>query len=374
MKVVQVLPDLNGGGVERGTLEVAEALVAAGHESLVISAGGEMVAELEAAGSRHIQWDLGRKSLLTLRHIAAVRQWLKQEKPDIIHLRSRMPAWIVWLAWRGLPDGARPHLVTTVHGLYSVSWYSEIMCKGERVIAVSDTVKAYIAQNYPQTDLQRVVRIFRGVDQDAFPYGYKASEAWCEAWFTQYPQLRGKVVLTLPGRLTRLKGHHVFIDLIHRMKAQGIDVCGLIVGGEDPKRKAYAKELVAKVEALELVDDVIFTGARKDIKDIYSISDVVLSLSTKPESFGRTVLESLRLGIPTVGYDHGGVGEILSEIFPQGRVALNDESVLDDTVRRILEENSVPLASNAFTRKTMLDKTLAVYQELVQPFKSQGER
>lgn len=374
MKVVQVLPDLNGGGVERGTLEVAEALVAAGHTSLVISAGGAMVAELEAAGSRHIQWDLGRKSLLTLRHITAVRKWLKQEKPDIIHLRSRMPAWIVWLAWRGLPDSARPHLVTTVHGLYSVSWYSEIMCKGERVIAVSDTVKAYIARNYPQTDLQRIVRIFRGVDQDTFPYGYKASEAWCETWFEQYPQLRGKVVLTLPGRLTRLKGHHVFIDLIHRMKAQGINVCGLIVGGEDPKRKAYAQELVAKVEALELVDDVIFTGARKDIKEIYSISDVVLSLSTKPESFGRTVLESLRLGIPTVGYDHGGVGEILSEIFPQGRVALNDESVLDNTVRRILEESSAPLASNAFTRKTMLDKTLAVYQELVQPFKSQGER
>ena len=371
MKVVQVLPDLNGGGVERGTLEVAEALVAAGHESLVISAGGEMVAELEAAGSRHIQWDLGRKSLLTLRHIAAVRQWLKQEKPDIIHLRSRMPAWIVWLAWRGLPYGARPHLVTTVHGLYSVSWYSEIMCKGERVIAVSDTVKAYIARNYPRTDSQRVVRIFRGVDPDAFPFGYKASETWGEAWFAQYPQLRGKVVLTLPGRLTRLKGHHVFIDLIHRMKAQGTNVCGLIVGGEDPKRKAYAQELAEKVAALGLVDDVIFTGARKDIKEIYSISDMVLSLSTKPESFGRTVLESLRLGVPTVGYDHGGVGEILSEMFPQGRVALNDESALDNTVRRLLEENSTPAVSDAFTRKIMLEKTLAVYQELIQPFKHQ---
>jgi len=183
IKVVQILPDLNGGGVELGTLEVAEALVAADQESLAISAGGAMVAELEAAGSRHIQWDLGRKSLLTLPHMSALGQWLKQEKPDTIHLRSRMPAWVVWLAWLGLPDSARPHLVTTVHGLYSVAWYSETMFKGERVIAVSDTLKAYIARNYPRADLQRVVRIFRGVEPDLFPFGYKASETWCERRF-----------------------------------------------------------------------------------------------------------------------------------------------------------------------------------------------
>ena len=109
MKVVQVLPALDGGGVEKGTLEIAQALVQAGHESIVISAGGRMVEKLIAQGSQHINWDLGKKSLFTLRHVLAVRRWLKQTRPDILHLRSRMPAWVMYLAWRGLPADDRPH-------------------------------------------------------------------------------------------------------------------------------------------------------------------------------------------------------------------------------------------------------------------------
>ena len=124
MKVVQLLPDLDGGGVERGTLEVAEELVKRGHESIVISAGGRMVKQLEAEGSRHVTWDLGTKSLWTFRHIWSLRRWLKQEKPDILHVRSRLPAWVAWFAWKGMNPNERPRLVTTVHGLYSVSKYS----------------------------------------------------------------------------------------------------------------------------------------------------------------------------------------------------------------------------------------------------------
>ncbi len=146
LKVLQLLPALDSGGVERGTLEIARALVAAGHESVVLSKGGRLVEQLQREGSRHIARDLGRKSPATFLQYRALRRLFEAERFDIIHARSRLPAWVAWLAWRGMPANARPHFVTTVHGMHSVSRYSAIMCAAERVIAVSDTVRDYSAR------------------------------------------------------------------------------------------------------------------------------------------------------------------------------------------------------------------------------------
>lgn len=364
MKVVQILPALDGGGVEKGTLEVARYLVEQGHESIVISSGGRLVEPLERDGSRHLCWDLGRKSPWTLRNIWALRRWLREERPDILHLRSRMPAWVAWHAWNGLPENARPHLVTTVHGLHSVSGYSGIMCRGERVIAVSKTVQDYIRDNYPKTDMARVRRIYRGVDPLEFPYGYTPESAWLERWNGEYPTLEGKQVLTLPGRLTRLKGHNDFIDLLLVLKTAGVPVHGLIVGGEDPKRQAYAREIRERIQTLGLGADITLTGGRDDIRDIYAISNLVLSLSTKPESFGRTVAEALSMGVPVAGYAHGGVGEILAALYPAGAVPLGDKEVLASTVKALLSGGERPAGNDLFLQSTMLEQTLAVYREL----------
>lgn len=364
MKVVQLLPDLDGGGVERGTLEVAEELVKRGHESVVISAGGRMVEQLEAEGSRHVTWDLGTKSLWTFRHVWALRRWLVQERPDILHVRSRLPAWVAWFAWSGMDPNTRPRLVTTVHGLYSVSKYSGVMCKGERVIAVSKTVEAYIRDNYPATDTNNVRLVYRGIDPQEFPLGYQASDDWLAKWHQDFPQLEGKKVITLAGRLTRLKGHNDLIDMIKALVGNGVPVHALIVGGEDAKRKAYAEELYKRVQDEDLSEHVTFTGARSDIRDIYSVSDLVLSLSTKPESFGRTVAEAIGQGIPVVGYDHGGVGEILTALYPQGKTPLKDAAALVKTVTNVLESGIRPQGNPVFLKATMLDKTLAVYEEL----------
>ena len=364
MKVIQVLPALDGGGVEKGTLEVAKALVDAGHESVVVSAGGRMVEQLEAEGSSHKAWDLGRKSPLTFLQIWAVRRWLREQQADILHLRSRMPAWIFYLAWKGLPEAERPGLVTTVHGLYSVSGYSAVMCKGERVIAVSETVREYIRSNYPQTDMERVRLIYRGIAPEEFPRDYQPSEEWLKEWRQQFPQLEGKKILTLPGRLTRLKGHNDFIDLIIRLKANDLPVHGLIVGGEDPKRQQYAEELRQRIQAEGLEADITFTGARRDIRDIYAVSDLAFSLSTKPESFGRTTLEALAMGTPVVGYDHGGVGEILGRLFPIGKTAISDIDGLERQVALILASNERPQPNDSFLKADMLGNTLNAYKEL----------
>ncbi|TVQ66646.1 MAG: glycosyltransferase [Oceanospirillales bacterium] len=362
LKVVQLLPDLNGGGVERGTLEVAKGLVDAGHTSIVISAGGRMVKQLEEEGSQHITWDLGKKSLLTLRHIWSFRRWLANEKPDILHVRSRMPAWIAWLAWKGMPEDKRPRFITTVHGLYSVSPYSEIMCKGERVIAVSNTVYDYIRDNYPKTDMNKVTVIHRGIDPAEFPHGYQPSDMWVAEWKKSYPQLDGKKVLTLPGRLTRLKGHHDFIDLINSLKDQNLAVHGLIVGGEDPKRQAYAQELYARVKELGLENDITFTGNRSDMREIYAISDVVLSLSKKPESFGRTVVECLSIGVPVVGYAHGAVKETLSVLYPDGLVVSGDKKQIVSKVKLLSSSKKTVNFKNTFLVNEMIYKTIEVYK------------
>jgi glycosyltransferase involved in cell wall biosynthesis len=364
LTVVQVLPDLQGGGVERGTLEVAAELARRGHRSIVISAGGRMVEELERAGSEHVAWPIGRKSLATLRLVPRLRRFLRHEGVDILHARSRLPAWIAWLAWRGMREDARPRFVTTVHGLYSVNRYSAVMTRGERVEVVSETVRRYVLDNYPKLDPSRIELIYRGVDPAEFPYGFQPSPAWLDEWYKRYPQLRGSKIVTLPGRLTRLKGHHAFIEMISRVHERGFRVHGLIVGGEDPRRREYARELEREVEAKGLGRYVTFAGHRSDMREIYAVSDLVLSLSAKPESFGRTVLEALSLGTPVLGYDHGGVGEILAHVYPMGRTPVDDVATLVDKVTALLFHPVAVPREHPFPLQRMLDGTLNLYESL----------
>jgi glycosyltransferase involved in cell wall biosynthesis len=241
------------------------------------------------------------------------------------------------------------------------------MLKGERIIAVSNTIRDYILRNYPDTDASRIQVIYRGVDAAEFPYGYQPAPDWLAAWRAQYPQLASKHILTLPGRLTRLKGHADFITLIAQLKQRGLPVHGLIVGGEDPKRLAYARELHAAVAAQGLVNDITFTGHRSDMREVFAVSDMVLSLSSKPESFGRTVLEALRLGTPVVGYNHGGVGEILAAAYPDGLVELGNMDALTKHVTTLLVEPVEVPDSGAYPLAVMLDATMTVYQNLRRP-------
>ena len=206
LTVLQLLPALESGGVERGTLEVAQALVEHGHRALVMSAGGRLVKPLVTSGAEHFTWPIGKKSLKTLLLVGKLRKFLLDQKVDIIHARSRVPAWIAWLAWRGMDPMTRPRFVTTVHGMYGVNRYSRIMTQGERVIAVSNTVRDYILREYPDTEAQRIQVIYRGVEGRDYLYGWKPDPAWQGAFFSQFPQAAGKQLITLPGRITRLKG------------------------------------------------------------------------------------------------------------------------------------------------------------------------
>lgn len=363
MKVVQVLPALELGGVERGTLEVAEGLVKAGHESIVVSAGGRLVNALEAAGSQHVQWDLGRKSLRTFLQVRPFRRWLEQQQPDIVHVRSRMPAWIVWLAWRGMNPETRPRFITTLHGMHSVNRYSAIMGKGERVIAVSETAKRYLLDNFPEVDPAKVTVIHRGIDPDEFPRGFQPTTDWLQDFESRHPQLRDKFLICFPGRITRWKGHLELVELIDQLKTELPNVHVLVVGS-DPKG-AFLAEVEAAIQARALKDFFTFLGTRSDMKELYAISDVMLSLtSTTAEAFGRTVVECLSIGTPVVGYAHGAVSETLSALYPEGLVKTGDQHAV---VGKLLALQGVDKKSlhieTGFFLDDMISKTLSLYQD-----------
>lgn len=363
--VLQTLPALHSGGVERGTLEIARALVAAGHRSIVVSNGGQMVEQLVQEGSEHILMPVHRKSLASLFQIRPFRRLLRKLKPDIVHARSRIPAWIAWLALRRMDPTTRPRFVTTVHGLYSVSPYSAIMTKGEAVIAVSEAVLQYIHQHYPSCLKERIQLIYRGADTREFSYGLTPDTLWLEQWHKDFPELGGKTLLALPGRVARVKGHETFLRLIKALIEKHPDIHGLIVGGAEKAKEGYETEIRQMTQHLGLSSHISFTGHRNDMASVLSQCHLVFSLRLTPEAFGRTTLEPLRLGKPVIGWDEGGAGEILRRIYPFGAVSAHQIPDLIDKSHTWLAERTLPNRTEAFLLETMCEKTLSVYQELI---------
>lgn len=373
LTILQMLPDLETGGVEQNTLEIGQALNAAGHRSLVMSGGGRMVTALELGGTEHHTWPIGRKSLWTLRLIPGLRRFLTEQRVDIVHARSRVPAWLAYLALRGMDPDQRPRFVTTVHGIYSVNRYSAVMARGEQTICVSHYVKDYVLTNYPQTDPKRLVVIDEGLDRDQYPSGYQPSPAWLESWRQQYPELQGRFILTLPGRITRLKGHEGLLKTVRGLREHDVPAHGLIVGEPPQHRQRYFDDLQRWVDEMALRNHITFTGHRDDVREIMAISDILFSFSTTPESFGRTTLEALSLGRPVIGYDHGGVGEQLSRLFPQGRVPLHDWKTAQETALRWWHDGHPPVPTQIpYSLERMCEETLELYSRLASPNRQAG--
>jgi len=364
--IVQLLPQLNAGGVERGTLEINRALVAAGHRSIVISGGGRLEDQLRAEGGEHVTMPVWKKSPLTLLQVPALRRWMQQEQPDVMHARSRVPAWVTWLAWRKMRPDQRPAFLTTAHGMNKPNAYSRIMTRGETVIAVSHTCRDYLLSNYPDVAPEKVIVIHRGVSPEEFPHGYRPSTEWLNDWYQAWPRLRGQFVACLPGRVTRFKGHLDFLQALRLLNNEGRKVFGVIAGGEDPRRQAYSLELRARIREWGLEEQIVFTGHRSDIKDVISACDVSVSTSIRPpESFGRAVLESVRLGKITLGYAHGGVGEVLSTVFPDGCVPLQDIAGLSRRIAEAMDGRiSAPAPGTQFSLAAMQEAELQLYDRI----------
>ena len=322
-----------------------------------------MLPELAETGAEHIKLDVGRKSLTSLLLVRKLIEILRSCQPDILHARSRLPAWLSYLAWSRIPFPERPAFITSVHGPYSVNRYSRIMTAGERVIAISNFIENYILENYPGVDREKIHVIPRGIDSTRFPYGFEADSEWLENWKRQLPIDGDKLLLTLPARVTRWKGQEDFVQVIAGLHEKGVPAHGLIVGSVESRRLSFQKELEQQVRGSGLQDHISFLGHRDDVKEIMSVSDIVMSLSREPEAFGRISLEALSIGSRVVAYDHGGASEVLREMFPVGLVKpLSVKGAIDKVIELAREKPAVPNRP-VFTLERMLNDTLDIYEQ-----------
>ncbi len=362
MRVVQLLPELNEGGVERGVVELNRELVSLGIESVVISAGGRQADQIDLDGGRHVVFDVVSKNLLTApSRMIQLRKLLRQLNPDILHARSRVPAWLAFLANRSM---CVP-FVTTVHGFNSVNAYSRVMTFGDRVICVSRSIKEYVQKHYSVPE-EKIVVIPRGVDLKLFNPDNIDREFMQD--FKQKYQLDGRLIISSVGRITQLKDYETFIRGVVLAKEKLPTVVGLIVGGVRADKESYRQSLQALVAELGAEDYIHFAGNQAKIAEIYALSDLVISASRKPETFGRSVAEAIAMNSPVIATNHGGVLDIIVEGHTGDFFEVGDHEglagkIIDvcrcktGSIRGHIEEN--------FTLSTMVVKTIQVYESLL---------
>ncbi|UEM03093.1 glycosyltransferase family 4 protein [Skermanella rosea] len=370
--VLQVLPALVTGGAERGAIDVAAALHHAGGTPLVASAGGPMARELERWRIPHFTLPLDSKNPLTLwRNVDRLSRIIREHRVDIVHARSRAPAWSAYGAARrtGVP------FMTTFHAPYNFSgkskrFYNSVMARGDRVIAISEFIRDHILSNY-RIDPDRIRVIHRGIDSNSFAPDRVSPERVIQlarAW--RLPD--GHQVIMLPGRLTRWKGQTVLIDALARLGRK--DVCCLMVGS-DQGRAGYRQELEEQVRRLGLEGVVRLVDHCNDMAAAYMLADVVVSASSDPEAFGRVIVEAQAMGRPVIVTNHGAVRETVvagetAWVVPPNDAdalaeALGEALALDADQRAVLGERAMAYVNSRFTRDRMCRDTLAVYGELM---------
>lgn len=354
MKILQILPALNQGGVEYYVLENC-AHIATYANSYVISSGGRLVSRLEQAGSTHFTLPIEKKRVRSLLQIGKLARLINEIEPDIIHIHSRLQAWLVHFALKRVKT--RPHIVTTVHGFNSISRYSEQMLKADRVIVVSKALENYLINAYPRADVKRFAIITQGIDPTIFHRNVTVPDAM-HARLQTLGITEQDQILLLAGRITRIKGIPLVIELMAKLKANGIThIKALIVGGYDARNRAFYEEMKALIAAKGLTKSILWYGTCDEMAAIYTRANITLSLTTKPESYGRTVLEALACGTPVIGFNYGGVGENLSRFYPNGAIRPHHLPTLYDKTLEIL---AIPKAQAQIAPIT---DTIALSQE-----------
>lgn len=371
--IMQIIPELGPGGAEQGCIDMAAAQINAGAKAIVVSHGGARLHELARIGAIHIDLPVHSKNPLTiLKNARRLRKIIRLYGVNIVHVRSRAPAWSAYRACKG----TNAHYMTTCHAPYNINgefkrWYNSVIAKGERVIAISHMVEDYLQANY-RIDRNHIRLIHRGISLDRFhPTAVTPERMITLAGQWRLPE--GAHVIMLPGRITRWKGHHVLIDAMALLNRKDL-FCVLI--GSDQGRTEYRKELEDSITEKNLNKQVRIVEHCNDMPAAYMLSTVVISASTDPEGFGRIPVEAQAMGRPIIATDHGGARETIKRgetgwlIEPNNPEALanaiSEALSLNANQRAILATRSMTHVAENFTKEIMAEKTLNVYAELLQ--------
>jgi len=371
MKTLQLLPALEQGGVERGVVEVNRALVAHGWENVVVSAGGRLVAAIEADGGRHITMDVKSKNPLTFFSRAyRLRRILREERPDVVCVHSRVPAWLFKFANRTL------HLkwISFAHGANSISAYSRVMTAGDLVVTPSRFLADYLKSAYGLAE-EKIRVIPRAVEAAKFDTS-KLDRDFIAAKRKEWG-VEGRWIIMALGRITQLKGYDTLIRAVHDVGPIARRPKLVIVGEAEALRKDVEQDLRRLVYELGLRDDVVFAGNQQKVAECLSIADVVVSANTrKPEAFGRSMAEALVMGKPVVAAAFGGALDIVEDGVNGALVQIESSSGSDgrtvsgqfaDALRRVCPMKFGDLRSAAlekFSFDKMIARSIAVYEEL----------
>ncbi|MGB4107449.1 MAG: glycosyltransferase family 4 protein [Alphaproteobacteria bacterium] len=371
--IMQIIPELGPGGAEQGCIDIAAELVASGAQAIVVSHGGARVHELSRFGAVHINLPVHSKNpVIMWQNAARLRQIIRRYNVNIVHARSRAPAWSAMQACRK----TNAHFMTTCHAPYNIAgeskrFYNSSIARGERVIAISETVAQYLRDNY-RLDNSKIRVIPRGIALEKF----HPTAVTPERLITLSRQWRvpdGANIIMMPGRITRWKGHGVLIEAIARLGRRDI-FCVMI--GSDQGRSEYRKELEDTIQNKGLSGRVRIVDHCNDMPAAYMLATVVISASTDPEGFGRVPVEAQAMGRPIIASDHGGAQETILRnetgwlVTPGDPAALetaiHEALALSPTQRAILATRAMAHIAANFTREQMADRTLNVYAELLQ--------
>ena len=366
MNILQILPELVVGGVETGTVDFSSKLVERGHKSVVVSNGGPLVRQLEAAGAKHYKLPVHKKSLFSiLRCIKELESIIRQEHIHVVHARSRVPAIIAFFSARRITakniETHLPVFITTCHGYYSRHFFSRPMSWGRFVICSSNIIASHMTGDF-SVPFSRIKFIPRGVDIEKFNF--------------TLPSAKNKQYRTIGiiGRITPIKGHTFFIKAVSKV-IKAMPGTKVVVIGRPPEAKEdYLKELKVTAERLGIIESVEFLGHRHDIPHLLSGMDLLVLSSTGPEAFGRVIIEAQAAGVPVVATKVGGVTDIIEDNKNGLIVEPHNTEQLSGAMLRILTDRGLAdkLARQAredvekkFTLSAMTQKTLDTYQEAV---------
>jgi glycosyltransferase involved in cell wall biosynthesis len=377
--LLQVVPELETGGAEQSTIDVAQAVVRAGGTALVATRGGRMAARLEADGGRLAQMPVQTKNpLKMLGNAARLVSLIRQENVSIVHARSRAPAFsALWAAHAtGTP------FVATYHGVYKAQsglkrWYNAIMTRGDLVIANSDYTRDHVLSEHG-IDPDKLVTIPRGVDLERFNSTFVAParvEALREAWGIAGGDHRTRILLA--GRLTRIKGHLTVVEAARRLAAeQGRRDFLILFAGDDQGRTGYAAELRAAIEKAGMADNIKIVGHCDDMPAAYLLADLAILPTIVPESFGRAAVEPQAMGRPVIASNHGGVTETILDGTTGWLAPVDDPAAwatalaraidLGPTKRLEMGEIGARRARQLYSADAMCAQTLAAYERVLE--------
>lgn len=377
VSVLQVVPELDAGGVERTAIDIAAAIVAAGGRALTASRGGRLEDELAAVGGVLVRMPAHAKDPVRLAANAMrLARLARRESVDIIHARSRAPAWSA--LWAARASG-RP-FVTTYAGTHKASnafkrGYNSVMARGDRVIANSRFIAGHILAEHG-TDPERIVVIPRGIDTAAFDPAAVSPEriaAVRQAWGVGGPR---EPVVLMPGRLTRWKGQTVMIEALAALAQGGPSPAVLVLAGDDQGRTGYREELAELARARGLQSHVMLPGHCADMPAAYAAADIAVSASVEPEAFGRVAVEAQCMGRPVIATAHGGALEtieadatgVLAAPGDAGAMAaaLGKVLALSSGERLAMGERGARRARRLYSVEAMQSATLAVYDEMME--------